>query len=136
MEEADYKALVHAAQKVALLLQESMRAQGVALIFEGYEIDYAHAKLIPLVALPPGQNVTNVPSQFFTTYPGFVTSVNGPPKSKEQINELYIKIIKNIAPRSWEDPQNHATLAITNQWYRNLFSIQNSLFHSTVGESY
>ncbi|XP_031432753.2 uncharacterized protein LOC116222495 [Clupea harengus] len=131
LEEADYTGLILAARKVAQLLQEGMRARGVALIFEGFEIDYAHVKLIPLVT-SPCQKVTSVPSQFFQTYPGFVTSANGPQASSEEINKVHTQIIKNIAPRSWEDPQSHATLAITNQWYRNLFQIQNTLFHSTV----
>ncbi|KAG5279565.1 hypothetical protein AALO_G00079160 [Alosa alosa] len=131
LEEADYTALILAARKVAQLLQEGMRAQGVALIFEGFEIDYAHAKLIPLVALSCPE-VTAVPPQFSQTYPGFVTSANGPPASPEELKKVHTQITQNKAPRSWENPQSHATLAITNQWYRNLFQIQSTLFHSTV----
>lgn len=129
--EADYTALILAARKVAQLLQEGMRAQGVALIFEGFEIDYAHAKLIPLVA-SPNQKAAAVPPQFSQTYPGFVTSANGPTVSSEELQKVHTQITQSKAPGSWRDPQSHSTLAITNQWYRNLFQIQSTLFHSTV----
>ncbi|XP_048105906.1 uncharacterized protein LOC125298960 isoform X2 [Alosa alosa] len=131
LEEEDYTALILAVQKVAQLLQEGMSAQRVALIFEGFEIDYAHLKLIPLLASSCPE-VTAVPPQFSQTYPGFVTSANGPPASPEELKKVHTQITQSKAPRSWEDPQSHATLAITNQWYRNLFQIQSTLFHSTV----
>ena len=131
LKEEDYTALILATRSVAQLLQEGMGARGVALIFEGFEIDYAHTKLVPLVA-SPCQKFNTVPPQFFQTYPGFVTSANGPVASPEELKKVHAQITRSTAPRSWEDPQSHATLAITNQWYRNLFQIQNTLFHSTV----
>ncbi|KAL2100644.1 hypothetical protein ACEWY4_002405 [Coilia grayii] len=131
LQEEDYTALILAARKVAQLLQEAMRARGVALIFEGFEIDYAHAKLIPIAA-SPCPNATTAPPQFFQTYPGFVTSASGPKASAEELKKVHTQITQNTAPRSWEEPQSHATLALTSQWYRNLFQIQSTLFHSTV----
>ncbi|XP_066532032.1 asparagine--tRNA ligase [Hoplias malabaricus] len=108
-----------------------MGARGVALIFEGFEIDYAHVKLIPLVT-NLGEMLPTVPHQFCPTYPGYVTSADGPPASAEALKEIHIKITKTAPPRTWEHPQNHSILAIKSQWYRNLFQIQNTLFHSTV----
>uniref|UniRef100_A0A667YN98 HIT domain-containing protein n=1 Tax=Myripristis murdjan TaxID=586833 RepID=A0A667YN98_9TELE len=46
LEEADYNALILATYKVARLLEEAMTARGVALIFEGFEIDYTHKILV------------------------------------------------------------------------------------------
>ncbi|XP_072539582.1 uncharacterized protein [Salminus brasiliensis] len=94
LEERDYKDLVLATRKVAPLLEEGLSAWGVGLIFEGYEIDYAHAKLIPLV--PPPGNLTHdltcpVP-EFYNQYPGFVTSANGPPASVESLKDIHAKI--------------------------------------------
>ncbi|XP_063075757.1 uncharacterized protein si:ch211-256m1.8 isoform X2 [Engraulis encrasicolus] len=133
LQEEDYTGLVLATRKVAQLLQEAMRARGVALIFEGFEIDYAHAKLIPLVSSPcHNTSATTVPPKFFQTYPGFVTSASGAKASAEELKKIHNQITQNTAPKSWEDPQSHATLAINSQWYRNLFQIQNTLFHSTV----
>ncbi|CAG0897657.1 unnamed protein product [Cyprideis torosa] len=132
LEEADYTALILAAREVAQLLQEGMGARGMALIFEGFEIDYAHAKLIPLVVPLPCLEMTTVPSQFSQTYPGFVTSVSGPPASPEELKNVHTQITQIKPSRSWQDPPTHAIRAITNQWYRNLFQIQNTLYHSTV----
>ncbi|XP_072530494.1 uncharacterized protein [Salminus brasiliensis] len=131
LEKSDYMALILATRKVAQLLQEGMGARGVALIFEGFEVDYAHAKLIPLVS-KPGDVLPAVPPQFCPTYLGYVTSADGPPASAEALNDMHTKITKTAPPRSWEHPQSHSTLAIRSQWYRNLFQIQNTLFHSTV----
>lgn len=95
LDKRDYEALVLAALKVAKLLEESLGALGVGLIFEGFEIDYAHAKLIPLF-LPPSsgtEGITKPPSpQYHPTYPGYVTSEDGPEASPESLKELHIKI--------------------------------------------
>lgn len=131
LDENDYKGIILATRKVAQLLEKAMSAEGVALIFEGMEIDYAHAKLIPLVR-NPGETIPAVPPTFCPTYPGYVTSVDGPPASPEVLKELQIQMTKVFPPRTWESPQNHSFLAIKSQWYRNLFQIQNTLFHSTV----
>ncbi|XP_022531233.2 uncharacterized protein LOC103026928 isoform X2 [Astyanax mexicanus] len=94
LEEGDYKDLVLATREVARLLEQGLSAWGVGLIFEGYEIDYAHAKLIPLVQ-PPG-NLTHNQScpvpEFYDKYPGFVTSASGPPASAESLRNIHAKI--------------------------------------------
>ncbi|XP_033999392.1 uncharacterized protein LOC117493098 [Trematomus bernacchii] len=132
LEEADYKALILATCKVAKLLEEGMRAQGVALIFKGFEIDYAHAKLIPLLPSPDGTNQAELQAQCYQSYPGFVSSRDGPAADPEALKKIHSKITQCRPPHSWQDPQSHSTLAIKSQWYRNLFQIQNTLFHSTV----
>ncbi|XP_017294174.1 uncharacterized protein LOC108249278 isoform X2 [Kryptolebias marmoratus] len=96
LEKVDYEALVLATKKVSHLLEEALGAWGVGLIFEGYEIDYAHAKLIPLVQpSSPGAepNVSNPsPPQCHPTYPGFVTSEDGPEASSESLKKLQAEI--------------------------------------------
>lgn len=93
---ADYEGLVLAAWQVSRLLEEGLGAWGMGLIFEGFEIDYAHAKLIPLFAPPSsgtGDNSTSPPPlQFYSTYPGYVTSEDGPEASFGSLHELYSKI--------------------------------------------
>ncbi|KAJ8386125.1 hypothetical protein AAFF_G00177190 [Aldrovandia affinis] len=131
LEKSDYKALALATYKVAQLLENGMGVRGVALIFEGLEIDYAHAKLIPLHP-PPANSPATPPLQFCPIYPSYVSSGNGPPASPESLREIHTKITQCRPPRSWETPQDHAALAIKSQWYRNLFQIQNTLFHETV----
>lgn len=94
LEEQDYRALGLATWSVAQLLRESLAAWGIALIFEGFEIDYAHAKLIPLTH--PEGNMTFCPplppSEFCDIYPGYVTSTNGPAASPESLREMQRKL--------------------------------------------
>lgn len=96
LEKSHYEGLVLAAKKVAGLLEEGLGAWGVGLIFEGFEIDYAHAKLIPLLPRLSGttENPTKCqPPQFHPTYPGYVTSEDGPEASSETLGEMHCKII-------------------------------------------
>ncbi|XP_070703972.1 uncharacterized protein [Pempheris klunzingeri] len=132
LEESDYNALIFAVYKVAKLLEQGMRAPGVALIFEGFEIDYAHAKLIPLLPSPDGTKPAEMQRECFQNYPGYVSSLSGPTADPDALKEIHLKITKCKPPHSWEDPLSHSTVAIKSQWYRNLFQIQNTLFHSTV----
>ncbi|XP_053708149.1 uncharacterized protein LOC128751268 [Synchiropus splendidus] len=132
LEDADYQALILATYKVARLLESGLGATGVALIFEGLEINYAHAKLIPLLPAPSGSNVAQKQLECFQTYPGFVSSLDGPPAEPESLEKIHSQITECRPPSSWGDPPSHSTVAIKSQWYRNLFQIQNTLFHSTV----
>lgn len=96
LEKGDYEGLVSATWKVSRLLKDGLGAWGVGLIFEGFEIDYAHAKLIPLLP-PPSSGEGEAtdsppPTQFYTTYPGYVTSEDGPKASPENLKELHTKI--------------------------------------------
>ncbi|KAK7144118.1 hypothetical protein R3I94_010522 [Phoxinus phoxinus] len=86
--------MVLAARKVSRLLEAGLGAWGVGLIFEGFEIDYAHAKLIPLVSSPDeAQTSPTCPApEFFERYPGYVTSVSGPPASRESLQEICARI--------------------------------------------
>lgn len=94
LEKGDYEGLVLATWEVSRLLAEGLGASGMGLIFEGFEIDYAHAKLIPLflpASSETGDDITK-PPQFYPTYPGYVTSEDGPEARLESLKELYMKI--------------------------------------------
>lgn len=132
MDDSDYKALILATYKVAQLLLKGMKVQNVTMIFEGFEIDHAHVKLAPQLHSPDATKTFEMQTEFFDTYPGFVSSLDGPSADSETLKNIHIKITQSKPPRSWEDPQSHSTLAITNKWYHNVFLIQNCLFHSTV----
>eukprot|EP00064_Thunnus_orientalis_P014208 superscaffoldBa00002440_g14249 len=96
LEKKDYEGLVLATRKVSRLLEEGLSAWGVGLIFEGFEIDYAHAKLIPLLSPSSsggGDDKTKPrPPQFHPTYPGYVTSEDGPEASLDSLKEVHTKI--------------------------------------------
>uniref|UniRef100_G3NZ82 HIT domain-containing protein n=3 Tax=Gasterosteus aculeatus TaxID=69293 RepID=G3NZ82_GASAC len=92
VEDADYKDLILATYEVARLLEGGLRAQGVGLIFEGFEIDYAHAKLIPLLPSPDGTKPADLQAEFFHSYPGYVSSLDGPAADPETLKEIHSKI--------------------------------------------
>ncbi|AWP05221.1 Hypothetical protein SMAX5B_011598 [Scophthalmus maximus] len=96
LDKGDYQGLVLAARKVSRLLEEALGASGVGLIFEGFEIDYAHAKLIPLFPPPSsgaGSDTTKPRTpRSYPTYPGYVTSEDGPEASLESLKEMHSKI--------------------------------------------
>ena len=96
LSKVDYTSLVLAAQKVGQLLQDSLDARGIAIIFEGFEIDYAHVKLIPALSEKnsSGKSDDEVrKNAFFETYQGYVTSVNGPKATDEDLDKVYQQII-------------------------------------------
>lgn len=97
LETEDYGKLVSAARKVSRLLAEGLGAWGVGLIFEGFEIDYAHAKLIPLfesTSSSQGDVCGTKSPQFHPTYPGYVTSEDGPEASADSLKEMKTKITR------------------------------------------
>ncbi|CAN9510620.1 unnamed protein product [Ophioblennius macclurei] len=94
LEKRDYEKLVLAARKVSQLLEEGLGAWGVGLIFEGFEIDYAHAKLIPLfqASSPEDKGRSTTSPHFFPLYPGYVTSEDGPEATSDSLKEMHSKI--------------------------------------------
>lgn len=95
LDRGDYEALVLATKKVSLLLEEGLGAWGVGLIFEGFEIDYAHAKLIPLLQ-PSSSGASSEPRsmEFHPIYPGYVTSEDGPEADSDTLKMMHAKITK------------------------------------------
>ncbi|XP_015238705.1 PREDICTED: uncharacterized protein LOC107090058 [Cyprinodon variegatus] len=95
LDRGDYEALVLATKKVSLLLEEGLGAWGVGLIFEGFEIDYAHAKLIPLLQ-PSSSGASSEPrsTEFHPIYPGYVTSEDGPEADSDTLKMMHAKITK------------------------------------------
>ncbi|XP_068455596.1 uncharacterized protein [Clinocottus analis] len=90
----DYEALVLAARRAAALLEEGLGSWGTGLIFEGFEIDYAHAKLIPLFP-PAAAPEPPAPPRFHPTYPGYVTSEDGPEASEESLEALHRQVTQS-----------------------------------------
>lgn len=87
LEIEDYKNILHACYKVNLLLKESMKAETCCMIFEGYEIDYAHAKLIPVIQQSVNRKEPEA-TDFCSSYEGYVSSINGPPAINEELKKI------------------------------------------------
>ncbi|TNN33850.1 HIT-like protein [Liparis tanakae] len=92
LETEDYEGLVLAARKAARLLEAGLGSWGTGLIFEGFEIDYAHAKLIPLFLPSPGGGAARPAARLSPTYPGYVTSEDGPEASRQSLEQLHREV--------------------------------------------
>jgi diadenosine tetraphosphate (Ap4A) HIT family hydrolase len=93
MEEDDYTDFMRAVKKVARLLEKAFDTSRVALVFEGTGVAYVHAKLIPLHGeLASQTNVWSKHQEFYPEYVGYLTTVEGPKMSDEQLDSIQAKI--------------------------------------------
>ncbi len=77
----DYSILLRAAHACAKVLTQAFNVARCGFIFEGFEIDYAHIKLIPVhEGSGDGDSHNQAPhhAEFHTIYNGYVTSQPGP----------------------------------------------------------
>lgn len=92
VDDSAYTGLLLAAKKVAARLKTAFQVQRVGLVIEGEGVPHLHVKLIPmhgdvsvLESLPKHQ-------EFYTQYPGWLTTVEGPRMSDEQLDTIQQKI--------------------------------------------
>lgn len=78
--------MAKASYRVADLIKNGMpNATCCALMFEGYEIDYAHAKIIPILG---DHTVQCTHQDYCDTYKGYITSARGPECDQEVLENL------------------------------------------------
>ena len=144
LDKAYYAQLVEAAHTVARVLKHAFQARRIGMIFEGFEIDFTHVKLIP-IRDPPADfaslNTKNTiqEADYHESYPGYVTSLNGPTIRDTEALSRDAQAIRKLlqqetlkAPKSWMSPAKHTLEVLQNPWYGNLLAAQNSLFHTSV----
>jgi histidine triad (HIT) family protein len=84
--------LIDAATKVSKLLEKAFGVTKVAMVFEGEGVAHVHAKLFPMHGLETGKAAASVKHQeFYAEYPGFITTVDGPRMSDEELNDIQKK---------------------------------------------
>lgn len=88
--EAEYKDLLEATWEVMGVLRKAF-ARGVdeervrvGIFFEGFEIDYTHAKLLPAIARDEEVFGKDSEVEYFERYPGFITTQRGPVASNQE----------------------------------------------------
>ncbi|KAK4182081.1 hypothetical protein QBC35DRAFT_479397 [Podospora australis] len=135
----EFSALMESAHSVGNLLRQALGTSRCGMIFEGFEIDHAHVKLIPIHRHSEATGTTVTVAPFNHHYQGSVTSLNGPLlKGTASLTldaaELRKKIpVKTItSPRSWADPPRHLSAVLQEPWYKSLFTIQDALFHDSI----
>jgi beta-aspartyl-peptidase (threonine type) len=89
IEDSNYAKLMNATYTLAGYLMKAFEAPRCGMIFEGFEIDYAHVKLIPIhsretnsQSLESGPTTKIAPYE--EIYRGYVTSLNGPAFTDEE----------------------------------------------------
>ncbi|EEA25265.1 L-asparaginase, putative [Talaromyces marneffei ATCC 18224] len=138
LEEQSYTKLMAAAHTVAGILMTAFGAERCGMIFEGFEINYAHIKLIPIHAPvdPPFDTV----APFHETYQGYVSSLQGPicpdcpglVRTSQTLRQKIVAPESASPPRSWSDPSRHLLTVLQDPWYEVLFTVQDTLFHTST----
>lgn len=117
-----------AAHHVAGFLRQALGTRRCGMIFEGFEIDYARVKLIPIHESPAVQDPVMTVAPFHEAYQGYVTSLSGP--LVEDVESLAratldIRGMYRLEParplRSWTSPSRHLSSVLQDPWYENLF---------------
>ena len=100
LDEEDLVNLIKDAKVVAALLKDKLHVARVGLIFEGYGIDHAHVKLVPMHGIEFGswRQISSSPAdrKFYETYPGFIASHDGPAMDEDLLNLIYAKITQGF----------------------------------------
>lgn len=92
VDDAVFVKLLAAARTVAALLKKAFNVQRVGLVLEGEGVPHLHVKLIPMhgdVTL-----MENLPKhqEFYERYPGWLSTVEGPRMSDDQLNAIQQRI--------------------------------------------
>jgi diadenosine tetraphosphate (Ap4A) HIT family hydrolase len=94
LEDEVYHDLLEASKKVAKILEKAFNTPRVAMVFEGTGVAYVHTKLYPLHGkLASETDVWSSPQEFYPEYVGYMTTVEGPKMSDEELDAIQQKII-------------------------------------------
>lgn len=112
LENKEYIEIVQAAHEVAQCLKKAFGVKRCGMFFEGYEIDYAHVKLVPVHNRFTSQgqlfNPIVAPAPFQKPYQGFLTTQFGPPApdfdliadNAKQLRKLHVQQTPLVAPKT------------------------------------
>ncbi|KAI1175825.1 hypothetical protein F4777DRAFT_548715 [Nemania sp. FL0916] len=143
IEEEPYTKLMEAAYTVGQILKAAFNSSRCGMIFEGFEIDYPHVKLIPIHDSKKNDGTfEEAPLKalpFQSKYEGYVSSLHG--ESLGDVSKLsedsealraLLPTPRARAPRSWAEPSRHLVTVLQDPWYKNLFIAQDALYHVSV----
>lgn len=94
VDEKTFTGLLIAARKVANVLQKAFGTQRVGLIIEGEGVPHLHVKLIPMIGHKDGSAHGSGHIEFYESYPGYLTTIEGPRMSDDELDEVIKKIQK------------------------------------------
>lgn len=119
-----FSELMMAAHRVAGFLRQALGTRRCGMIFEGFEIDYAHVKLIPMHDSLAAHDPVMTVAPFHETYQGYVSSLSGPlvkdieslTRAALDIRGMY-RLEPARPPRSWTSPSKHLSSVLQDPWY-------------------
>lgn len=138
----DYQSMGKAAYQVAQHLKAAFGINRCGIAFEGFEINHAHIKLIPVHDQKgtDGLPFTEIagPSVCQVVCGGYLTSQLGPLEfDRKQFRDVPLKLIKflkfsqirQVAPQSW---QGYSSNAIQNRWHSSLEFLRSTILRETI----
>jgi diadenosine tetraphosphate (Ap4A) HIT family hydrolase len=87
-----YTDLLLAARQVARALKKAFDVQRVGLVIEGEGVPHLHVKLIPMHAQQDQAGAHANHIEFYDAYPGYLTTIEGPKMSDDQLKVVQQKI--------------------------------------------
>ena len=89
MPDEDYKELMLAAKKVALVLKKGLNVHWIAMVVEGLGVNHVHIKLYPLYGVEKDfKEFWAKEKVFFENYQGYVSTQLGPEAGIKDLKEL------------------------------------------------
>lgn len=92
LDDSGVAGLMVAAKKTAKLLEVALGVDRVAVVFEGEAVPHVHVKLYPMHELNSDRSVFPRQEVFFPIYPGYISTLNGPKMSDDELTEIQQKI--------------------------------------------
>jgi len=97
LEIKEFVPLVQAAHHVSRMLTTALEIERVGMFFEGFEIDYAHVKIVPV--LKEVDESADKIGTFYDKYPGCLTTQPGPEKSEKYLNSHIVEGLEGCAAK-------------------------------------
>ncbi|WEW54613.1 hypothetical protein PRK78_000033 [Emydomyces testavorans] len=140
-----FSRLMTAARTVGTILKRAFEIAQCGMIFEGFEIDYAHVKLIPIQQtglangdLTDDSSIVEV-APFHKTYQGYVSSLGGPlftdfaflTSAARDIHKRLPTDLVHIS-RSCASSERRLSSVLSEPLDESVFLLQDFLFHTSV----
>jgi histidine triad (HIT) family protein len=87
-----FAGLMVASKKVARALEKALDVNRVGLVVEGEGVPHLHVKLIPMHGQSDATGPHPSHTEFYESYPGYLTTVEGPRMRDEDLNDIQAKI--------------------------------------------
>ncbi len=88
-----YLGLLLISKKIAKALEKALEVERVAMVVEGTGVAHVHVKLYPLFGITKEEtNVWSTHQEYYPNYAGYLTTVEGPKMSDQELEEVKTKI--------------------------------------------